>query len=105
MRLYVTCPISQEKIYVDIKAKHRVHITPFTIECPHDGGIHHYTWDDVEAEPGRGTVAGGALVGGLIGLLGGPIGVVLGGTAGALIGANTGDEEKRKVREFYSGGY
>lgn len=105
MRLYVTCPNDQQKIYVDIKAKHQIHIIPFDIECPYDGEIHHYTKDDVEAEPKLGTVAGGAIVGGLIGLLGGPIGVILGGAAGAMLGANAEDEENRNVREFYEGGY
>lgn len=106
MKLYVTCRLNpQQKIYVDIKARHRIHITPFNIECPYDREIHYYTKDDVYAELELGTVGGGALVGGLIGILGGPIGVILGGMAGAMIGASSEEEEKRRVREFYEGGY
>ncbi len=106
MRLFVKCrKFEQNIIYVDIKAKHRIHITPFSIVCPYDGEIHYYNRDDVNAEPELGNVGGGALVGGLIGLLGGPIGVILGGMAGAMIGASSEEEERRRVREFYEGGY
>ena len=87
-----------------MKARHQIHITPFNIECPYDKEIHYYTQDDVKAEPELGTVAGGVLVGGLIGLLGGPIGVILGGAAGGMIGTSAENEERRKVREFYEGG-
>ena len=48
-----------------------------------EGGVHYHETNDMSTGKGAGA---GALVGGLIGILGGPAGIVIGAGAGALIG-------------------
>lgn len=48
-----------------------------------EGGVHYHETGDMSTGKGAGA---GALVGGLIGILGGPTGIVIGAGAGALIG-------------------
>jgi uncharacterized membrane protein len=48
-----------------------------------DGGVHYHETGDVSMAKGAGA---GALVGGLLGILGGPVGIVIGAGAGALTG-------------------
>ena len=56
--------------------------------------------NDVIVEAETNFTAGGAVVGGLLGVLGGPIGIVLGGTIGGLLGANADSEEQKRLRQF-----
>lgn len=48
-----------------------------------DGGVHYHETDDMSTGKGSGI---GALIGGVIGILGGPAGVVIGAGAGAIVG-------------------
>ena len=48
-----------------------------------EGGVHYHETGDMSTSKGAGA---GALVGGLIGILGGPAGIVIGAGAGALVG-------------------
>lgn len=108
MRLYVLCPNTydltgrQNKIYLAHTVEHRSQLLPsFTLSCPYEPGVpHYYGRDEVIAEPELGSLAGGAVAGGLVGLLGGPIGIILGGMIGATLGASAEEEERRRVQRF-----
>lgn len=102
MRLYVLCPSTHQRIYLAHAVEHRSQLIPsFTLNCPYESGVYHYySRNDVIAEPELGSVAGGAVAGGLVGLLGGPIGIILGGMIGATLGASTEEEERRRVQRF-----
>lgn len=102
MRLYVVCPNTRLRIYLANVVEYRSQLIPwFTLSCPHEYGVYHqYSRNDVIAEPELGSLAGGAVAGGLVGLLGGPIGIILGGMIGAALGASAEDEERIRVRRF-----
>ena len=59
-----------------------------------------YSVNDVKAEAESSDTAAGAILGGLIGLIGGPIGVLTGTTIGGLIGNSSESEENKQVRTF-----
>lgn len=103
MRLYVFCPNTKLRIYLSLTVETRSQIDEvFTVRCPHDGEIHTYRREDVNAEPTLGASIGGAAIGGLIGaILAGPLGAILGGGAGLFAGSNAEAEEKRRVQRFY----
>ncbi len=102
MRLYVVCPNTRQKIYLSNVVEHRSQLIPwFTLSCPHEPGIfHQYSSNDVFPEAEAGSLIGGAIAGGLVGLLGGPEGIVLGGMIGAAMGASKEEEERKKVQRF-----
>lgn len=102
MRLYVNCPNTGHRIYLANVVEHRSQLVPwFTLSCPHEPGFYHqYSRNNVIAEPEGGSLAGGAVAGGLVGLLGGPIGIILGGMIGAALGASAEEEEQRRVQRF-----
>ncbi|MBE2222868.1 MAG: DUF1269 domain-containing protein [Anaerolineae bacterium] len=52
-----------------------------------DGGVHYHETGDMSTGKGSGV---GALIGGVIGILGGPAGIVLGAGAGAVVGGVVG---------------
>jgi DNA-directed RNA polymerase subunit RPC12/RpoP len=105
MRLYVKCTSCDQKIYLNVIADTRDEWREkigehFLVECRHCDYKETYSVDDVYAEEGVSSAPAGAVLGGLIGLLGGPLGMILGGTFGALLGATTDENEKRGVRKF-----
>ncbi len=75
----------------------------FEIRCPHCRNYSAHTVNDVFAEAGDSSVLGGAIVGGLIGLIGGPLGVLAGGALGGAVGANADEQERSRVRIFNKG--
>lgn len=59
-----------------------------------------YSVNEVHAEAENSDTAAGAIIGGLLGMLGGPIGVLTGGTLGGLIGNSSESGENNAVRTF-----
>lgn len=59
-----------------------------------------YHVNSVFAEDESDNTVGGAIVGGVIGILGGPIGIMLGAVAGGYFGNNMATEESSQVQLF-----
>ncbi|MCL4373205.1 hypothetical protein M1384_04035 [Candidatus Parvarchaeota archaeon] len=78
----------------------------FKLSCPNNvcKKEHEYKREDVIAEPSNGTGAGGAVVGGLLGLVGGPLGLIIGAIIGGVIGASTDQSDSEAANKFNSGG-
>lgn len=99
MRLYVKDK-NNKKIYLRKKARsryelaHKIGSARFTLRG------NKYSVNDVKAEADTHDLATGAIIGGVIGLLGGPIGVLTGGTIGGLIGRSSDSDEINQVRTF-----
>ena len=72
----------------------------FTIFCQDCKIDQNFSSNDVQIEADTNSAAGGAVVGGLIGVLGGPLGILIGGTIGRLFGANADSEEQNRIRRF-----
>jgi hypothetical protein len=99
------------KLYLQGQCGHKIFLTSpaltradlpawFHLICPHDQQGGYYSTRNVFAEPESGQTAGGAILGGLVGLLAGPIGLILGGTAGASLGAATEKTELARAKHF-----
>ncbi|MCT4636577.1 MAG: hypothetical protein N4A72_02620 [Bacteroidales bacterium] len=98
MRLFVR-NINGEKVVLDISASTRKQLASkigFKFYVKGEP----YTVDDVVAEPSSNDTAGGAVIGGLLGLLGGGVGVLIGGVAGGLIGGIRDEDEKKSINHF-----
>lgn len=110
MRLFVKkCENCHQKIYLNVFARTRKKLRleigeSFEVKCNHCDYIGTYWVDDVWAEEGPPSLPAGAVIGGLIGLLGGPLGLIFGGGVGALLGANADENENRMVRRFNKSG-
>lgn len=63
-------------------------------------GNNYYSVSQVYAEKSSNDTASGAVIGGVLGLLGGGIGVLIGGVAGGLIGVLRDDEEIKLINRF-----
>lgn len=101
MRLFVKCPSTKKRIYLSINVESRRDLPKrFSIKCPYESAHHEYKRIDVCAEPEKGTQVGGALLGGLIGLVGGPLGLVIGGLAGAFLGDRIEKSEASEAHAF-----
>jgi len=101
MRLYVVCPSTSRLIYLSNKATSRQNLPElFVVRCPFEGVSHTYRRINVNAEPERGVQIGGAILGGIIGLIGGPLGLIVGGLAGAFLGDKIENSEARQARLF-----
>lgn len=59
-----------------------------------------YNVNKVVAETDSSNTAAGAILGGVIGLIGGPIGVISGSTIGGIIGNSSDKEDVKKVSIF-----
>lgn len=59
-----------------------------------------YSVNDVYAEGVNDSAITGALIGGVIGLLGGPAGVAIGATAGGILGNQNDTKDNFKVKNF-----
>lgn len=72
----------------------------FRVQCSTclKNGIYNVT--DIVAISSNNETGTGALVGGLVGLLGGPIGMIIGGSLGAVIGDANDAEERKMVTNF-----
>jgi hypothetical protein len=72
----------------------------FKIQCPHCQKFSHHNIDEISAEHGPPATPAGAILGGLIGLIGGPLGMLIGGGLGTLWGASSDEEESKNVDIF-----
>ena len=63
-------------------------------------GNNYYSVQQVFAEKSSNDTASGAVIGGLLGLLGGGVGVLIGGIAGGLIGGIRDDNENKMINRF-----
>ena len=85
MRLFIRrCNHCGRRIYLSIIASSREQLADritysFEIQCPHCRNYSYHTVEDVFAEIGASSVPPGAILGGLIGLVGGPLGALIGG--------------------------
>ncbi len=105
MKLFVICKSCSNKIYLKEKSKTRRTLAnkigeEFTITCPHCNNIDFYNVYDVFAEVETNNAAGGAIIGGLIGLIGGPIGALSGSTIGGILGYSSDENERKAVQKF-----
>lgn len=111
MRLYIEeCHCCHQRIYLNVIASNRSELAnnigySFGVECPLCRNYSIYTVDRVFAEIGQSAVPGGAVLGGLLGLVGGPLGALIGGTIGSALGANADEDERRRVQQFNQGGW
>ncbi len=109
MRIYIEeCHYCHRRIYLNVFASTRTELAnkigySFQVQCPLCGNYSVYTVDNVFAEMGQSSVPGGAILGGLIGLVGGPLGALIGGAIGSTLGANADEDEKRRVLRFNQG--
>ncbi len=99
MKLFVTNPQGLKE-YISISAYSRKDLANkiggewFTLSG-NQYHVHH-----VVAEGDSNNLATGAVIGGLIGLLGGPIGLLIGGGLGTVIGGEEDKGESQKVNFF-----
>ncbi len=105
MKLFVVCKSCGNKIYLKEKSQTRRTLTnrigkEFHITCPHCNNKNIYNVHDVFAEAETNNAAGGAIIGGLIGLIGGPIGALSGSTIGGLLGYGSDENERKAVQKF-----
>ncbi len=104
MKLYVKCPTFNKRVYITNKIIFRSELPKyFKIKCPFEDKIHAYNRNDVNAEPEKGYLAGGAILGGLIGFLGGPLGIIIGGLAGTVLGDAIERKDIVKTNHFLHG--
>ena len=109
MRLFIRgCNHCRNRIYLSIITQTRDQLAnrigySFQILCPHCRNYSYYDVNEVFAEPGPPATPAGAILGGLVGLIGGPLGMLIGGGLGALWGASADDEEGRRVNTFNRG--
>lgn len=100
MKLYVRSKQNpKKKIYLRVSAKTRRQLAQ-KIGYHFQVNRMPYSINEVYAESSSNDTAGGALIGGLIGLLGGGVGVALGGLAGGIIGKAKDDVDKKEINHF-----
>jgi hypothetical protein len=100
MRLVVSCPYDGQHIVLRWVVDSREQL-PYSFEatCP-SAHTYEYTRSDVSAESTPGALAGLAVLGGVVGLLGGPLGLVLGGVVGGAVGANAEEADRQRAERF-----
>ena len=98
MKLYVVNRLGQ-KVVLDIVAKTR---NELAFKIGYNFQVHgeEYSVQDVKAEASNNDTAGGALLGGFLGLLGGGVGVLVGGLAGGIIGGIRDEQENQEIKNF-----
>ena len=106
MRLFIrSCNRCGKRINLSVIASNRGQLAnrighSFEIQCPHCQDYSFHTVDEVFAEPNPPSTPAGAILGGLVGLIGGPPGMLIGGVLGTLWGVNVDEGEKRSVDRF-----
>lgn len=101
MKLFINSKSTEQKIYLNLSANVRNDLRIrfggdyFTIG---DGFI--YTVHEVFAEGESNNTAGGAVIGGLLGVLGGPLGLLVGAGLGGMIGNSSDQDENKRVNTF-----
>lgn len=101
MRYYVQCRVHhEEKIYLRLDdtplARQEIPYERFTLTCPTDGTVHHYSRDEILAEEGASLPLTGSAVGALLFIFA-PLAGIVGAVAGFLGGT---DKEKKRVADF-----
>jgi hypothetical protein len=100
MKLFVRNPGTRQKNYLNISASSRNELANLIGNAWFNFNGNQYHVHQVIAEPDNNNTAAGALIGGVIGLLGGPFGILIGGALGGALG-NEGDKtEAEKVNHF-----
>ena len=100
MQLFTNCFNCKYKIYVTSNAKVRYELpTAFELNCLHCYKKYVYTPNNVYAES-RLTTAGGAFLGGIIGLAFGGAGALVGTILGGLLGRSAEEQDEESVRRF-----
>jgi hypothetical protein len=99
MKLFV-CNRQNQKIYIDIIAPTRRQLASIIGSQHFFIDRDYYTVNQVFAESENNDAVGGAVLGGLVGLLGGPVGLFFGGLAGGLIGKSRENDDETKVDKF-----
>jgi hypothetical protein len=101
MRLYAICKTDKYPFYISSHVKVRSALpSSFYLTCPY-GHTHGYNPNEIFAETTEeNTVIGGALAGGLIGLLAGGAGAILGLLTGGLLGGKREMQDKEAVERF-----
>lgn len=103
LRLFVYCknPSCRSKFYISSHAKIREQLlSNFYLTCPICHQILVYYPKDVFAESSEISTAGGALLGGLVGLLLGGIGAIFGTLVGGILGGTREKRDAEAVAEF-----
>jgi hypothetical protein len=102
MQLFVRCAHHRNHdIIVNSPARVRAQLPyTFTLICPLDRRPDYYTNRQVQARTAPAGTVGGALLGGIIGILGGPVGVIIGGLAGGALGRGADQADANAVRTF-----
>jgi uncharacterized protein YcfJ len=105
VRLFVRCPITGQQLILSYIATSRSQLpATFHLQNAACGHVHTFTRFQVQAESTPGATGAGAILGGLVGLLGGPIGAILGVLAGGGIGSNAERADREAADRFNRGG-
>lgn len=100
MRLFVNFP-NCGKVYLTVCVEYRSLLPPvLQVKCPKDDVVMIFVRNQVMAEADGVATIGGAIIGGLIGILAGPIGILAGGVLGGLVGSGAEAQDKEAVRRF-----
>lgn len=106
MRLLIPkCNICNEKIYINIIGETRQELVSkvghnFKVKCDACNNINYYSVYDITAEKGISRTPTGAILGGIIGIIGGPLGIILGSGIGTLLGGASDINEKGRIDNF-----
>lgn len=106
MRLHVSCENCGQRMNININSSTRNNLRyhfggdEFYATCRNCGHRGIYNVSRVRATADSNTTPGGAIAGGLLGLIGGPLGMVIGGVLGAAIGNANDLEDNRKTDLF-----
>lgn len=100
MRLYVKNSRG-DKVHLDVSATSKRDLaSKIGVQFQVQG--EHYHINQVIAESSNNDTAGGAVVGGILGLIVGGAGMVVGGILGGLLGSSSDTKEQKNVQNFNS---
>ncbi len=106
MKLYVRSKANRnKKIYLRAKARSRTGLAKRLGKSSFKIRGYIYSVNEVFAEKEGSDTATGALIGGILGILGGPIGFIVGTTTGGLVGNSSENQEDEAVRYFNKSRY
>lgn len=100
MKLFVTNPKTNQKVYLNMLASTRRELAGLIGSSWFYLVGERYHVHNVVAESENNNTAAGAIVGGLIGALSGSFGVLIGGSIGGALGSEKDKEERQKVEYF-----
>ena len=101
MRLYTTCKTARHNFYVHSDARVRRELPPeFYLTCPYNHINIYYPREILAETTEANTTIGGALAGGIVGLLAGGFGAIVGVLTGGLLGGNRERQDIEAVNRF-----